>query len=144
MSIKWDKRLKLGISFMDTEHEDILNKMKRVIENIDYQLPSDEDVDKYIELEEMISLHFNHEELLMRQYTYPDMNDHLKAHEKIQTRISRFKEKYYTTGFDESDLKRIDSEVNYLFKVHLLEDDRDLEVFVHEKMKIVDKEKLLV
>lgn len=144
MSIKWDKRFEVGIDFMDHEHEEIINKMLTVVSNIDFELPSDEDIDLYIEFEEMVARHFNHEELLMRQYAYPDMDNHIEAHRNILTRISRFKEKYYTTGLNESDLKRIDSEVNYLFKLHLMEEDRELEVFVHEKMKTYKEEKLPV
>lgn len=141
MSIKWDERLKLGIEFMDIEHKMIMEKMISLMKSIDFDLPSDDDADRFYEFEEAMALHFEHEELMMRQYTYPDIEKHLKSHNRILDRINRYKEKYYTTGFEESDIKRIDSDVNYLFKMHLLEEDRDLEVFVHEKM---EKEKLPV
>lgn len=135
MHLKWDKRLELGITFMDQEHKEILETIAKLLTSIDFANPNQDDVKSFEAFEDLVIAHFYHEELLMRQYKYPAFDTHIEAHKKILQRIDRFKEKYCKMGLNKTDLERIHSEVKYLFKMHLLEEDRDLEGFVHELLR---------
>ena len=131
MQMKWDERLELGIAFMDQEHKEIIETIAKMLATMDFEKPNTKDVDIFEAFEDQVIMHFYHEELLMRQYKYPRFESHVEAHKQILERIDRFKEKYCRTGLNNTDLERIHSEVKYLFKNHLLEEDSDLEGYVH-------------
>jgi len=135
MLVKWNEKMRIGIEFMDKEHKELLQEVQDVLESVDFLIPSEEDIDKYLVLEAMILKHFDHEELLMRQYHYPKIDEHIDNHNKILEKIERFKALFYTTGLNEKQLSHIESEVNYSFKAHMLEEDKELEEFVIGKMQ---------
>ncbi len=132
MHVKWDEKLELGIAFMDQEHKAIIETISKLMSTLDFSQPNEEDVDSFEAFEEQVIAHFYHEELLMRQYKYPEFDSHAEAHKKILDRIDRFKKKYCRTGLNKTDLERIQSEVKFLFRMHLLEEDRELEGYVHQ------------
>jgi len=132
MHVKWDDRLTLGVDFMDQEHKDIIEKLEDVLQTLDFNAPSESDIKKFMAFEEAVTNHFAHEELMMHQYGYPKLEVHAKAHEKIVRKIVKYKEMFLTTSIDQTMLERIESDVAYIFKLHLLEEDRELEVFVHK------------
>lgn len=134
MYVKWDERLELGIDFMDSEHKELIEEIDEVLETVDFKVPTDEGIERFYLLECMILIHFDHEELLMRQCEYPAIEEHLESHNRIVDKMNRFKEVFYTRGLDETTLERIQTEVRYVFKNHLLEEDRQLEVFVHSRL----------
>lgn len=132
MHVKWDERLHLGVDFMDEEHRAIIEKLEKLLQRIDFEAPSEEDTDVFIEFEDTIVNHFAHEELMMHQYAYPKLELHVQAHSKILEKINRYKELFLTSGLTEQVMERVEADVAYIFKMHLLEEDRDLEVFVHK------------
>ncbi len=91
MHVKWDEKLELGIAFMDQEHKAIIETISKLMSTLDFSQPNEEDVDSFEAFEEQVIAHFYHEELLMRQYKYPEFDSHAEAHKKILDRIDRFK-----------------------------------------------------
>jgi len=135
MQVKWNEKMRVGIEFMDKEHKELLQEVQDVLESVDFLIPSEEDIDKYLILEAMILKHFDHEELLMRQYHYPKTDEHIDNHNKILEKIERFKAVFYSTGLNKKQLQHIESEVNNSFIAHMLEEDKELEEYVNSKME---------
>ncbi len=136
MKLKWDEKMRINIGFMDQEHQELMVAIEDTLANVDFMIPDEESIDKFINLEERMKNHFSHEELLMREYGYPDLNQHISSHLKILLKLEKFKELFYTTGLNQNQLRRIEQNVNFLFKNHLLEEDRALERFVHSNPKV--------
>lgn len=82
--IEFDDSLRVGNRVIDQEHEMLIsyiNLLQKAVENE----ASDGIVEKVVDgLVEYTKTHFFVEEELMKAYVYPDMHDHMHAHEKFR------------------------------------------------------------
>jgi len=118
---------------MDTEHQEILTEIQAVLGLVNFKVPCQGDIDRFISLEGSILNHFNHEELLMRQYAYPKLEEHLLEHQRMMSKVRRFNELFYTTGINEKQFQKVEHDIEFWFKIHIFEADRELEMYVNKK-----------
>lgn len=90
MSIKWNDQIALGIDVVDQEHMALVSLMNQVSDMLDGRQDRSQTADVILQLEEYCSLHFQHEEELMRSAGYPGLDDHIAIHRRFTARVNEF------------------------------------------------------
>ncbi len=90
----WDEGIGTGVDSMDTEHRlqvSLVNALEEAIR-------SDRDValaDRTLQqLVDFTSVHFRSEELMMRLYSYPQLETHSLAHAKLMEQVERVRDQH--------------------------------------------------
>ena len=88
----WDEGIGTGVDTMDTEHRlqvSLVNALEEAIRSgTDAAL-----VDRTLQqLVDFTSVHFHSEELMMRLYSYPQLENHALAHRKLMEQVERLRD----------------------------------------------------
>jgi hemerythrin len=79
----WRQHLALGIPELDEQHRDILDCVGMIGAIISHPR---REMEEYLHLERLqnaLSVHFSVEEIVMRLFDYPDMDEHITAHRTL-------------------------------------------------------------
>lgn len=123
----------LNLAFMDKEHHEILLEINRALESYDFAEVGDEGIDTFFAFEGRILMHCNHEELLMRQYDYPELEKHVYEHTVLIDLIRRFKRDYFKMDREDLALEYDIESFKRYFKNHILKEDLKLVEYVKHR-----------
>ncbi len=137
MTNHFNDQASLNLTFIDMEHREIFYEIDRALKAYDFSAVGDEGIDTFFAFEGRILMHCNHEELLMRQYEYPDLEEHVQEHTELIGLIRRFKRDYFNKEREEKALEYDIESFKHYFKKHILKEDFKLVEFV--KHKGIDK-----
>ena len=88
----WDEGIGTGVDTMDTEHRlqvSLVNALEEAIRSG----PDAALVDRTLQqLVDFTSVHFHSEELMMRLYSYPQLENHALAHRKLMEQVERLRD----------------------------------------------------
>jgi hemerythrin len=102
MRIQWDDRLLTGNSTIDGQHQELFRRVNLLIEAC-HRGEAKEAINEAIGfLEIHIVEHFEAEEKLLRDYNFPDYEEHAKEHSEFRGHIIRLKKMFNTHGSDYS------------------------------------------
>ena len=90
----WDDGIRTGVGSMDTEHRlqvSLVNALEQVIRNDQDRPVADK---TFAQLVDFTSVHFHSEELMMRLYSYPQLDVHAGAHAKLIDQVRSIKDRY--------------------------------------------------
>jgi hemerythrin-like metal-binding protein len=121
------------MAFMDKEHHEILLEINRALESYDFAEVGDEGIDTFFAFEGRILMHCSHEELLMRQYNYPELEKHVLEHTVLIDLIRRFKHDYFKMDREDLALEYDIESFKRYFKNHILKEDLKLVEYVKQK-----------
>ena len=83
MRIRWDSRYEIGHAEIDAQHEGWFIIISDFLESIDTaQFKEFEGV-----MLEYTQRHFQHEERLMREVDYPEIDDHIQRHQRLLAQL---------------------------------------------------------
>ncbi len=130
--LTWDDSYSVGVERIDNEHKMLIGMVNKAYDAADAK--DDEAVlsDLINDMIEYATEHFSTESDLMKQYKYPDMEEHLLEH-------SNFTAKAVISGTAEpSDEWRVNPVKIFQFladwfKVHVQETDKKLGAFLNEQ-----------
>ena len=82
--IEWDKSFEVGVKEMDEQHRKLVEMLNHVYELL--EKGKREEAKRYFihEILNYFETHFNAEEEFMKSINYPDLENHLKAHENFR------------------------------------------------------------
>ena len=130
--IAWDDILSVDVEEIDEDHRKLLD-----IYNVLSRALTEGGSPDYIEaiLEELVNgtiWHFSHEERLMVQYNYPEMEEHRAAHRELVESAREFQKRFLEGGrkISEQDLAFLE----HWLTAHILTDDKRLGAFLAEAM----------
>ncbi|MFC1554810.1 bacteriohemerythrin [candidate division KSB1 bacterium] len=81
--IKWEKEFETGVNWIDTQHKNFTQKLKKFNLAIKDNRPTLEVIRILEFLETYIRSHFNLEEKYMVEYNYPEKKFHMKEHREF-------------------------------------------------------------
>jgi hemerythrin-like metal-binding protein len=127
--VKWTKDLSIENNELDEQHMRLFEFTNNLL------LCYDSKDDRSVVLRAINSLvdfsiyHFEHEEDVLRERGYPDLERHIDLHDKFRTRISQFKEQ-----LDNGELNVLDDMIIYLIdwvKEHITVEDLDYKKYMN-------------
>jgi hemerythrin len=97
MAYKWDSKYLINVKILDKQHQELFRLLNEL-----YELPNhsgcDENLNRILgELIDYASEHLDLEEAMMREYHYPETEQHQREHDSFRREVERqlalFKEK---------------------------------------------------
>ena len=84
MDIRWDSSFQIGHSEIDAQHEGWFLTISDFLDSIDTA--------RFKEFEDVMlaytAMHFEHEESLMREIDYPEIDDHIMRHRRLLAKLT--------------------------------------------------------
>ncbi len=119
----WNDKFNVGIDLIDEHHKNLLAIILDLhrslkLERINHKVVKD----TINELLSYTKYHFTAEEKLMRIFRYPDLNEHLKEHQKFIKEVELFSVKYEQNR-DNVNVEMLDFLKEWLVK-HILVTDK--------------------
>lgn len=91
--ITWKKAYETGIVSLDNEHKKLIEQTDRLFESIRNK-KSDEILEETLNMLYTYTLdHFEHEEKILTEYRYPDLEQHKVIHQKLREDLHVLREK---------------------------------------------------
>jgi hemerythrin len=90
----WDEGISTGVGSMDTEHRlqvSLVNALEEVLRQNQDRALADRTLAQLIDF---TSVHFHSEELMMRLYAYPQLDQHSAAHAKLLEQVRSIKQRH--------------------------------------------------
>lgn len=85
--IPWEKKYAIGIPKVDSEHQELLNKINTLIRSMNTKRGIDK---AFADLKEYTVFHFDEEEAYMQSIDYPSYESHKRVHEKLLANVGKF------------------------------------------------------
>jgi hemerythrin len=127
--IKWLDSYSVDDAEMDKHHARIIEILNILNNSADTEGLVPIVID---ELKEYLNYHFSAEEKIMKQYNYPDLQDHLIEHEGFVTQVKKISE------YDAEDKLKANMIVNFLTHwliQHILGSDKEAFTYINSEKK---------
>jgi hemerythrin len=133
MTIEWNPDLSVGVEFIDHQHQELFDRINRLLKSI-LQGQGREEVNEVIKfLENYVVMHFGEEEKYMLNYAYPDYASHLSQHVRFMKNLAALKGKVGTQGVSSSLLLELNRQVVEWLINHISIVDKALGTFLKDR-----------
>jgi len=131
--LNWTKELELGIPQLDNQHKKILSHLNKLLKLVELGF-SLSDIRLAMErLEEIVIVHNDAEERLMRKHKYSEYNEHRNEHVIYSKNIKIIAQALYSHGSNIKLNGTIKAQVEDWYNSHLLDHDKRLGDFLKYK-----------
>lgn len=127
----WKESYRTGITIIDRQHRELLNRMSLFIESV---LESDDTDVEMIPVKETIYFleeycleHFQTEEDYQKKVKYPNYNSHKLEHEEFKKRMIFYKNRFENQLLKKNDLKKLAAELMVWFVLHIGREDKKIQ-----------------
>lgn len=93
-SVTWNDELRVGVSLFDDEHHEMIDLLNDMREQISSNASDVDITEAFKNFVECGVTHFAHEEELMEEWGYPEMNSHKKEHDELLEKVHAIYEQY--------------------------------------------------
>ncbi len=132
-TIPWDERYTLNIQSFDSRHKNLVGISSAILRNIkDGKNNTSGLKDLFEALFEYSRYHFKAEELTLKQYNYPKLDEHKNYHEEILDRVYSLKKELLDSDKIENDLE-VENFLRNWISEHILVQDREYVEFLHKR-----------
>ncbi|MGI4991286.1 bacteriohemerythrin [Halobacteriovorax sp. GFR7] len=99
--IPWEDKYNIGISKVDSEHQELLRKINGLINSMNTGKGMKE---AFQTLKEYTVFHFDEEEEYMQSINYPSYESHKRVHEKLLSAVARFEQQLHNGTLEKDKL----------------------------------------
>ncbi|MDH3393889.1 MAG: bacteriohemerythrin [Desulfobulbaceae bacterium] len=130
--VDWSEKLETGLAWQDEQHRELFDRLVALHTAIE-QRQSRKMVSQTLDfLDGYVETHFSQEEDMMRRYSYPASEQHLKEHQEFRQMLVMFH--HFVTRTRKLVLAaKIRTELNQWFLRHIETTDKELGAFLQEK-----------
>jgi hemerythrin len=121
--IKWVDELSVGIEFIDRQHQEMFNRINRLLRAIGEIGGAEQVVSTAAFLQEYVVEHFTAEEEQMVLYEYPGLAQHKEHHEYFRGEVAKLCRRLEEQGTDEKLLVEAQELLVDWFHDHILQVD---------------------
>lgn len=134
MPIQWTSDLSVGNKEIDSQHQELFNRVDALIAAMGQARGKDEIGEVVSFLEDYVVTHFRSEEIHMARYFYPDAAEHKAAHAAFVEEFGRFKGRFESSGATPTLVINLDRYlVDWLFR-HIGIMDKALGSYLSKRM----------
>jgi hemerythrin len=130
-AISWDPSYSVGVAAMDDDHKRLIILINQLESAANYYTNKEFEEKALMEVVDYTKYHFEHEEQLMKDNSYPGYEEHIKQHIEMIIKINNIVEEYKN---------KPDYAINKAVKFlrcwlinHILKTDQEYTEFFHEK-----------
>ena len=91
---QWSDKYSVGNLEIDQQHQQLFSLFAQLVEGIEKGGASFHLEQVFTQLYGYIKNHFRYEERIMKKADYPELDNHKKKHEKIKTKLKKFREEF--------------------------------------------------
>ncbi len=130
--LKWSDELIIGVPNLDNQHKKILTHLNKLLKLVDLGF-SLSDIKLAMErLEDIVNVHNDAEERLMKKYRYPYLKQHVKEHRIYSDNIKIISKALISHGSNIKLNGTIRSQVEDWYSSHLVAHDMKLGEFLRK------------
>lgn len=133
--IEWNSNLLTGIELIDTQHQELFNRINRLVDAIDQGQEQKEVLDTIQFLESYILTHFQDEQELMKREEYPQFTAHRDAHDEYIRIVKNIREEYKSHGITLNLAFKIQSRIIDWLIQHVTTVDVSLSQWIQSKQR---------
>jgi hemerythrin-like metal-binding protein len=93
-AIRWSEELSVEIGSIDSQHKKLIDLINSFYESVNKGLAKEKMLELIKALKDYTQYHFSNEERYMKQYGYPDFENHKKEHQQFIDTVLNFEERY--------------------------------------------------
>lgn len=93
MALLWTANLKTGIDWQDEQHQELFDRIGKLIDGMTKGAGKDEISELFSFLDSYVVKHFGQEEEKMKKLNYPDKDSHLAEHKTYVDEIRNLEER---------------------------------------------------
>jgi len=138
MPIKWDSRLTVGNSYIDTEHKLLLSLLNAL--SVTARHPDEKEALRFFidQLYESAKEHFLHEEKLQLKSLYPYYEENKHGHQQLMAELDVIRDDVYRyvekTNTSAEEVKAMSEKIDYImrdwFIEHIIKSDLKMKGFM--------------
>jgi hemerythrin-like metal-binding protein len=98
-AINWDENMSVKIDVIDEQHKKLISLINSFYDGLNSKKNSEKILEMIKGMKDYTIFHFSAEEKLLKQYGYPDYQNHHEAHQKFIESVKNFEERYRTGKF---------------------------------------------
>jgi hemerythrin-like metal-binding protein len=131
--IQWNDNFSVHIPLLDDQHKELINILNIMKAAVDAK--KDKAAQEYIiqKMMEYSIFHFTSEEEIMRNYDFPELNEHMKEHEEYIRHTTQIN--YHFNNQEETVSAEILAVLNIWWKKHIPGSDQKYGEFLKGKIK---------
>ena len=132
MGMKWEEKWSVGVDKIDTQHQELFNRIDQLVTAMKTGKGKDEVIGTLDFLEEYVIKHFNDEEELQKKNNYPKYEIQHREHEEFKDSLRELRRVFETTGISALFVINVQQKISNWWRKHILELDRDLGNFLRK------------
>ena len=129
--LTWDDSYSVGIASLDEDHKRLLNLLNQLQTAAHYQTSDEYVQEAFDALVDYTKYHFQHEEEIMEQHGYPDLEAHRKQHQAMIDEVGKL-----ATAYKADRDSTIEGTITYLQEWllnHIKGTDKGYSTFLNDK-----------
>lgn len=130
----WKDKYKVGVSLIDTQHEELFKRVSDFIETVQSNENWDAKLEKVKEtmvfMQEYVVIHFNAEEAYQEKINYPDMENHKKIHSDFKKMITDYVTVLEENGYPEKIVQELGGKLMAWLIMHVAKTDQQIGEYV--------------
>lgn len=135
MKPAWSDELTTGIHAVDSQHKNLISKLRNLNDAIENGRGSIEAARAIEFLQSYTSMHFRLEEQYMEKYKYSEADFHIEQHRQFQKTLSDLKKLLNSRSLNDSAIRDVQYELWEYFKIHISVVDAALARFMRQQKK---------
>ncbi len=130
--LKWKNEYSVGVEIIDSEHRQLIEMINKAFDSVE-NMEEDEVLSELVEeMRRYAMTHFATEEKLMREYGYPEAEEHKKQHNDFMITAASSDNMLSNDNIELEPIKIFKFLADWLRK-HILGTDKKLGAFLNEK-----------
>lgn len=133
MAINWTDELSTGVLLIDRQHQEIFKRYNTYLDACKKGAGRNDLAELIDFLVKYVADHFSHEEQVMKQYKYPDLDTHIEEHKKLTNMVHGFKDRLATDGPSLGAMVEVNRSLLDWLVDHIKKSDLELGSFLNQK-----------
>ncbi len=133
MELYWNDSLAVGHPLIDSQHRSLFDQFGELLAACEQGRGLDRLRQLYAFLDSYVAQHFHAEEMMMRQYAYPQLEKHLAEHRIFTEKLAVLKQDLIENGPSVQVLIRTNKALIYWLTEHIREIDTRLAAFLPQE-----------
>lgn len=133
----WKEHYKIGVETIDTQHEELFNRVSEFIGTVQGKESWESKVNKVLEtlsfMQEYVNFHFDDEERYQESIGYIEIESHKEQHEKFKEGIHRYVKRFETEGFTKELVQEFGGKLVTWLIMHVASTDQKIGVYVQNQ-----------
>lgn len=136
----WKEKYMVGVDLIDEQHKELFNRLSNFIRIVQNETIWDEKIEMVKEtlkfMQEYVVFHFDAEENLQEELSYPKVDEHKKIHADFKEGINNYVRTFEQEGVTEEKIQELSAKLMTWLIMHVGKTDQELGKYIIEKEEL--------